>query len=357
MRAGVFDEIRCGGNIPQMKILTISVAAYNAEGWLSRCIDSLTKTDVSNELDIVVVNDGSTDQTLSIARSYEERFPGVVNVVDKPNGGHGSTINAAIDVARGTYFKVVDSDDWVERDGIEKLVAVLRSLDADVVVNPFYIVDADTGQKRLTADEFIGHSRVGEVLSIDDVLADVPFAMHSFCFKTSILKSSPCRMDEHCFYVDNEYDLYYFGACATLAFLDFPVYDYLLGTSEQSMNMHNMVKRRDQHEKVCSACIDYYDSLDLHPGKKQKILKNGVLRLIDAQYRILLCLPYSECKSELRQFDGYLKKKSPELYEDFLGRYGDTKVGKTVRYTRLTDFHQFRALNALCRRKYMSDAR
>lgn len=149
MHASAPVEIWHGGYVQHMKTLTISVAAYNAEGWLSRCIDSLTNTDVSNELDVVVVNDGSADGTLSIARSYEKRFPDIINVIDKPNGGHGSTINAAIDAARGTYFKVVDSDDWVERDGLESLVAALRNLDADVVVNPFYIVDVDTGRRVL----------------------------------------------------------------------------------------------------------------------------------------------------------------------------------------------------------------
>lgn len=197
---------------------------------------------------------------------------------------------------------------------------------------------------------------MGKTLAIDDVSGEVPFAMHSFCFKTSILKSSPYRMDEHCFYVDNEYDLYYFGACDTLSFLDFPVYDYLLGTSEQSMNMRNMVKRRDQHEKVCFACIGYYESLDIQAGKKREILENGVLRLIDAQYRILLCLPYGECRSEIKLFDSMLKKDCLDLYKDFLGRYGQTNVGKTIRYARLMNFHLFAALNAICRCKYISSA-
>ena len=334
------------------KTLSVSVAAYNAEGWLGRCLDSLVGNDVAGELDVIVVNDGSKDGTLEVARSYETRYPGVVRVIDKENGGHGSTINAAMGAARGTYFKTVDSDDWVEKDGIERLVRALDGAECDVAFNPFYIVDADTGEKRLSDDCFETGNPVGRVFPIDHIAGGMHLAMHAMTFRTELLKSSPCRLDEHCFYVDTEYVVYYFGACKTAMLLDWPVYDYLLGTAEQSMSFGNMLRRREQHERVCLACARYYEEHPRLSGKREQVIRGHVIGVTGASYTLLMCLPYEKSRIELPAFDSDFHQASSKLYGAFATEGGkEANIAKVVGRLRKREFRGYRLENALYRAK------
>ena len=129
------------------KVLTISVAAYNAEKWLCKCLDSFLVQDVMDDIEVFIVNDGSKDDTKKLALAYEEKYPGIFHLIDKENGGHGSTINAAIPKAQGKYFKIVDADDWVESEGLIQLVNLLKKQDVDAVLSPYYMVDSKSGRK------------------------------------------------------------------------------------------------------------------------------------------------------------------------------------------------------------------
>ena len=126
-----------------MKTLSISIAAYNAEKWLSKCLDSFCVPDVMDYLDVIIVNDGSSDGTSEVACKYITAYPDTFRLINKDNGGHGSTINASIPNAIGKYYKIVDADDWVENDGLIDLINKLNSIDADVVYSPYYKVNAD----------------------------------------------------------------------------------------------------------------------------------------------------------------------------------------------------------------------
>lgn len=335
------------------KVLTVSVAAYNAESWLSRCLSSLVGTEVTSSLDVIVVNDGSSDGTLDVARSFESDYPDVVRVVDKENGGHGSTINAAISIARGRYFKVVDSDDWVEKEGVEQLVRVLKHADCDIALNSFFEVDAATGEKRLADDIFESAGNpIGKTLGVDEVCGDLHLVMHAMTFRTRVLQCSSCRLDERCFYVDNEYIVYYFSSCETVMLLDWPVYDYLLGTSEQSMNFSNMLRRRAQHERVCLACAKFCSAHSELSGKRQQVAMDVAIRMLAGTYRILACLPYGMSRREMQEFDRRLMAANPLLYDVFLQERTNELVTKVVRRLRVRDFKRYRAINVLYRLKY-----
>lgn len=335
------------------KVLTVSVAAYNAKGWLSHCLESLVSTRVSSALDVIVVNDGSKDGTLGIARSFEAEHPGIVRVADKENGGHGSTINAAIRLARGRYFKIVDADDWVERDGIERLVGALEHADCDLALNSFFEVDAGTGEKRLCDDIFDGGAnRIGEAMGIDEAKGDLHLVMHAMTFRTKLLQDSTYRLDEHCFYVDNEYIVYYFSVCETLMLLDWPVYNYLLGTSEQSMNFSNLLRRRDQHERVCLACAEFYSEHADLPGRRGQVVRSVATRMAAGTYRILICLPYDMSCRETGDFDKRLEGSSALLYDSFLEDKAGESISKVVSRLRASGFKRYRAINLLYRIKY-----
>jgi len=321
------------------KILTISVAAYNAEKDIARCLDSMVNTSIANQLDIVVVNDGSNDNTLYIAEDYEKKYPGIVRVINKKNGGHGSTINASIKVAEGKYYKIVDSDDWVDAEGIEKLVSELKLTNVDLVLNPYHEINAKTLQRNNLVKPFTTKINIGKVYVTNNV-EDIVIYMHSTTFKTSIVKKMGPIIDEKCFYVDMEYTVFPLKYVDTYICLGFPVYQYLLGTTSQSMNKNSLISRRDQHLRVTKRIIDYYEDNkeSMNQGIREMVLRRVRLALLN-QYKIYFNLSGKVSKKELVSFDNWVRERSSDVYVGPEGRF----MG-IVRMNRRTRFFIFNAI-------------
>lgn len=305
------------------KILSISIAAYNSEKWLNKCLDSFLVQDIMDDIEVIVVNDGSSDNTYSIAKEYMDRYPGVFVAVDKENGGHGSTINKGIELATGKYFKNVDADDWVGVEGIRDLVRTLKNNDVDMVMTPYYVVHAKDNskvKKELICDSKIESYKVMEVKRISDC---INLEMHGITFRTEILKNSKYRLDEHCFYVDVEYNIFYFSDVKTVLFTDIPVYHYLLGIDEQSMSYNNMIKRREQHLKVCKRLLKFYKgNCDRMQEANKRIIRRRIENVIILEYNILLNVKDVKIsKKEIMEFDRFLSKESMDLYISSL-KYG-----------------------------------
>lgn len=110
------------------KILSISIAAYNVEKYLKQLMNSIIRSQRMEDIEVIIVNDGSKDRTVSIAEEYVKMFPNSVVLIDKRNGGHGSTINTGISKASGHYFKSIDGDDWVDSSGLCRLVDYLKKV-------------------------------------------------------------------------------------------------------------------------------------------------------------------------------------------------------------------------------------
>ena len=108
------------------KLLTIAMPSYNAEQYLPDTIPTILSAKNAHLIDLLIVNDGSSDNTEEIAKKFERNYPDIVRVLNKPNGGHGSAVNAGIKNAYGTYFKVVDADDWVDTDNLDDLIEYLK---------------------------------------------------------------------------------------------------------------------------------------------------------------------------------------------------------------------------------------
>ena len=114
------------------KILSVSIASYNVEKFIRKALDSCCIPEIMDRLEVLVVNDGSTDSTLEIAREYETKYPDTFRVIDKKNGGYGSTVNASIKAATGKYFRLLDGDDWFDRDGLVKFIGELSAAEEDM---------------------------------------------------------------------------------------------------------------------------------------------------------------------------------------------------------------------------------
>lgn len=304
------------------KVLTISIAAYNAESDISRCLDSLINSGVLEKLDVVVVNDGSKDQTSKIVKEYVEKYKDSIHMIDKENGGHGSTINSSIKVAEGKYYKILDSDDWVDSNNLAKLVCYLEANNVDLVLNPYHeVAYSDHSVKKMV--EMERNQLEYEIkYDIKKLSEKCVLFMHSLTFKTDVIKKMGSIIDEHCFYVDMEYSIFPMLYVRDFVYLDYSVYQYLLGSQTQSMNIQNMIKRREQHLKVIKRLIEFYNNNE----SKLCINLRNIIRLrikyaVYQQYKIYFSMSEKNALLEVKKFDSWLKKANLDLYSGVSGRF------------------------------------
>lgn len=322
------------------KVLTISIAAYNAENDIARCLESLICSGKIDELDVIVVNDGSKDRTCQVVAPYVEKYAGSIKLINKENGGHGSTINTSIQNAVGRYYKILDSDDWVDSEGLKKLVDYLSQNDVDLVLNPYdeisYSDHSQKNRKELESGKIV----FGKKHDIKEMNRDSLLYMHSLTFSTDVIKKMGPIIDEHCFYVDMEYCVFPMVYVKSFTYLDYPVYQYLLGSQTQSMNMGNMIKRRDQHMKVTKRLIAFYkETVDQMPQNVRNAVQLRIKYAVYQQYKIYLSMPEQDAIKEIREFDEWLKKENEELYAGPRGR-----LMKLIKFNRKTQYRFYAPL-------------
>lgn len=298
------------------KLLTISIAAYNVEKYIEECLDSFIDKTIMDEIEVLIINDASTDNTAAIAARYEEKYPGMFRLINKENGGHGSTVNCGISEAKGRYFKTVDGDDWVYIQGFKELVDFLKTTDADVISTDYWWIDDKTKNRIKEISNNFNGIIYGKEYLFDDVCRNIYVNMHAMAIKTEILRKNNIRLDTHCFYVDVEYVLFPVPFINTIAFLPEHVYMYRLGLVTQSMNILNMQKNCSHHEKVIKRIMELYDS---NIGKlsqpKMEYLEKAIAKLLTSQIKIYLSYPADrEIKSKITSMDRYIKDKYPQVY-------------------------------------------
>lgn len=313
------------------KILTITIPSYNVEPYMNEVLPTFLDPAVMDKIEILIVNDGSKDGTAALGKEYEAKYPGVITLVDKENGGHGSTINKGIELATGKYFKVVDGDDWVDTAAFVKFVNFLEKTDSDVVATPHYRVNEETKEKELRGFEGVEYEKEYRV---DDVLLTLrdKYQMHNLTFKTDIVRKIP-KISEHCFYVDVEYIMYPLKYLETISFLNEAVYQYRVGNVNQSVSTQNFMKNRNMHKHVIGNVLKYYETEELSAAKKE-FLKKRISLLIDTQIRIYLCFePSDEIKQELLEFYHNVKNTDPTLLDMLEGKiFKLLKVGDCSLY-------------------------
>lgn len=334
------------------KILTIVIPTYNVEKYLERCLDSLTyNDDIQDDIEILVVNDGSKDNSLKIAKEYEKKFPSVI-VIDKENGGHGSTINAGLVKASGKYFRVIDSDDWVNVIDFRKYVLDLKKLDCDVVLTNFsreYIYSGISDKFKYP--EAIEFNKIYDLDKFDlSLFKDDYFFMATTTYKTSILKDNNFKLDEHMFYVDMEYVVFPLPNINNFILLDYDIYRYFIGRPDQSVNINGFVKNRKHHEYVFEKLVNFYTNTKMSKNKRDYV-KKIILLMSNTHYIIYLksgLLKRKDIK-EIKKFDKKLKKINLDLYNEIGNKYMYIrwnrktkfifKPGKHCFFSRLADRH------------------
>jgi glycosyltransferase involved in cell wall biosynthesis len=290
---------------------------------MRKCIDSLLIG--GEDVEILIVDDGSTDDTAAIADSYAQQYPTIVRAIHKENGGHGSAVNTGIENATGLFFKVVDSDDWVREMAYRKILLTLSnfaegSVTLDMLISNF--VYNKVGEKHHKVVRYNKMCPVEEVFTWKDIrMIDITknrfFLMHSVIFRTRLLKECGLRLPEHTFYVDNLYVYEPLPFVRNMYYIDVNFYYYFIGREDQSVHENVMIGRIDQQIRVNKMMVDYYaenGSLMNSSRQLRKYMFN-YLDLITCVSSILMV--YSGTKEHLAVRDelwDYIRNKNKRLY-------------------------------------------
>lgn len=273
-------------NSSELKILTIAIPAYNIEGYIDRAVSSLLDCTCLPLLDIIVINDGSTDATSEKAALYAERYPKSVRVIDKPNGHYGSAVNSAIEEAKGIYFKILDGDDEYYSEGLKDLVCYLSTSDyPDMVLTDYEIEFEKTGEVVRYRQELVPR----KVISFENANLR-PCAMHSITFKTSLLRTMSDRLDVGVSFTDVEFVIFPLRGVSSVAYCDTLVYSYKIGREGQSVDISCIDRNMPSHELVLKHCIDWYErnAEGLSLAKRDYVAERIAQMLDDHVHRCLL---------------------------------------------------------------------
>ena len=237
-----------------MKYITITIPSYNSQEYMRHVIDNLVA--VGDDIEVIIVNDGSTDDTGKIADEYQTKHPTIVKAIQKENGGHGSGVMAGLHNASGLFYKVVDSDDWVETSDVITMVDLIKkhlseNVDIDLyITNYVYEHAADNSQFSMNYRKYLPIDTVFSWNDIKRIGLETVFLMHSLMYRTEKLRESGMNLPNHTFYVDDIYAYVPLPFMKNLYYHDLDFYHYFIGRADQSINYDTMCKRYEQQMRV-----------------------------------------------------------------------------------------------------------
>jgi glycosyltransferase involved in cell wall biosynthesis len=299
---------------------------------MRKCIESLLYG--GEDVEIIIVNDGSSDATAEIGAEYAARFPSICRLINKENGGHGSAVNAGIENASGLFFKVVDSDDWVRESAYKKILETLKNYAGsdqvlDMLISNFvYEKEGEEKHKVMRYHHALPQDRLFTWNDVKHFRKGQYILMHSVIFRTKLLRECGLKLPEHTFYVDNIYVFEPLLSVNNMYYLDVNFYRYYIGRSDQSVNEKVMITRIDQQIRVNKIMYDFYNEhwLEIHANPKRQRYMYNYLEIITVISSILLAIAGTEENLEKRkELWTYIKQKNFWLFRKlrygFLGGY------------------------------------
>ena len=296
-----------------MKLITFTVPCYNSAAYMDRCVETLLPA--GEEAEIILVDDGSKDDTGKIADAYAEKYPNIVKVIHQENGGHGEGVNQGIRNASGMYFKVVDSDDWLDAEALQKVMQTLRGFAAmeqpvDLLMcNYVYEHVEDNTSHTVRYTNVFPQNRLFNWTHVGHFRPDQNLLMHSVIYRTEILRACGMELPKHTFYVDNIFVYQPLPYVKSMYYMDLDLYRYFIGRADQSVNESIMVKRVDQQLRVTKHMIDCQDLDALKGEKKLRAYMLHYLSMMMAVSDIFLLLDGSaEAKEKQKGLWQYLRE-------------------------------------------------
>ena len=307
-----------------MKYISFAIPCYNSEAYMTHAIESILPG--GGDVEIIIVNDGSKDNTSRIGHEYAEKYPDIIKVIDKENGGHGDAVNSGLAAASGKYFKVVDSDDWVKEESLHRILQVLRGFEEEgqqvdmLIANYVYEKEGMENKKCIHYRNVLPQDEIFHWSDIGHFHLDQYILMHSVIYRTELLQLCQLRLPKHTFYVDNIYVYYPLPHVRKMYFMDEDFYRYYIGREDQSVNEKVMIKRVDQQIFVTKKMIDMYQMKEITNKKLKKYMINYLAIMMTVSS--ILCIRSKERENLDKKKDLwlYLRKKDVKTY--FKIRYG-----------------------------------
>lgn len=342
-----------------MKLISFTVPCYNSAEYMSKCIDSILVG--GDSVEIIIVDDGSTDYTGQIADDYKERYPDIIKVIHKPNGGHGSGINAGLAVAEGLYFKVVDSDDWVDSDAYRTVLDTVKSHVQAGTLPDMYITNfvySRIHDGKYYTSMYRDKLKPGVICDFSEMK---PFRysrmllMHSLMYKRDTLIESGLNLPEHTFYVDNIFAYTPLPYMKSIYYIDVDFYRYYIGRVDQSVSQKNIVARYEQQIRVMKIMADRY-SYDYIKSLSKGLRKYMFHALSD----IMTITMYFTCggkdnvkqrKAANKELWAHIKANDKKLYRKL--RYRSYPFVAVILPWRLRRFVMGKSYSYLCKKIYL----
>ena len=306
-----------------MKLLTITVPCYNSQEYMEACVDSLLTG--GDKVEIIIIDDGSKDNTGAIADAYAEKYPDIVRVVHQENGGHGEGINQGLEHATGKYFKVVDSDDTLSGD-FPAFLETLEQLDAqggvDLMLTNYYYVHSDgVGDRSIDYTNALPVGRVFGWQEVGSFRTYQLMTIHSCTFRTEAMRKWNQRLPKHVFYEDNLMVYQTLPHVERMYYMNTDLYRYWIGRPDQSVQRSVMMKRYQHQLQVTEMCFTSCHLDEIAQPRLKKYLRHELFVMfgISILYARLNRSPetdavmeqmFENCRSYDRKWADHFRRRS-----------------------------------------------
>ena len=313
------------------KILSIVIPTYNIENYLRVCLKSFENNKLLDYVDIIIVNDGSTDNSSKIAKEFVNMYPDSYKLIDKENGGHGSTINRGLKEARGKYIMIVDGDDWINSKNLLEICRFLEENDSYDAVFYNYIMELKYKNKSetRTLKKIFNPGEINFNTASVSIYKQIGLA--NTIYKVSNLKKINLNLLEKTFYVDAEYMLYPMNTLKKAYYFDIPVYHYLIGRPTQSTNINTAIKKIDDRTRVINSIINYFNNKDSFNDFALKCYYTKTSSIVNDYYELLI-KGIDNYSLKMKEFDKYLKEIDLNLYNSLSNYYFYIKLARKYNY-------------------------
>lgn len=309
------------------KILSIVIPTYNAENFLDKGLPTFIMKDMDkmNKLEVLIVNDGTPDNSVAVAQKYVEQYPETFQIINKENGGHGSAINVGVEHVTGKYFKCVDADDWVDTEALSRLMDILGNEDFEVLIQSYrtYDISKDLYESRdITCDGTNRLYNLQEIMNMWDNV-DIGMSFHGVLYQTAFYKNQNYRLIEGVFYEDQEYATIPLCRATKIRLLDDELYVYRIGDVNQSVSAQSQLSRLSHFEAVTMRMLDFEAHLGELPDGGREYWTKKVSKFLGSIYQIVL-VKNPDKKSHrkyAKDFTMKIKEKSPYMYGQIKNKY------------------------------------
>ena len=301
-----------------MKLLTVAIPCYNSQDYMEHAVE--TALVGGEDVEILLVDDGSTDDTAKIADRLQEEHPTIVRAIHQENGGHGSAVNTGLANATGLYYKVLDSDDWFDRGAFLKVLDVLRGFVEDgsgvdmLLANYVYEKPSLHKHKVIRYDGVFPEDRVFTWSDVKRFKVSQNILMHSVIYRTKMLRDCQLELPKHTFYVDNIFVYNPLPYVKKMYYVNADLYRYFIGRDDQYVNEKVMIGRIDQKIKVNKLMIDAYDLTKIKNKKLRDYMVKYLTMMMTVSSVFLIKEGSEESLAKREELWDYLKKSNKVMY-------------------------------------------